>query len=229
MTRIWPHFFFIALAAAAGATRPATDLQIQERDFTLKNFHFASGETLPELRLHATTLGTLKRDAAGHATNAVMILHGTGGSGHQFLTPMFRDVLFLSGQLLDAGQYFLILPDDMGHGKSSKPSDGLHARFPHYDYSDMVTAEYRLATEGLGVDHLRLLMGTSMGCMHSWMWGETYPTAIDALMPLACLPVPIAGRNRLFRKAILDAIRHDAHHDPRAGHHRIGAGPCRSR
>ncbi len=139
----------------------------------------------------------------------MLILHGTSGSGHQFLAPQFHDVLFESGQLLDASKYFLILPDDIGHGKSSKPSDGLHARFPHYTYSDMVTAEYRLVTEGLHVGHLRLLMGTSMGCMHSWMWAERNPAFMDAVMPLACLPVPIAGRNRIWRKMLIDSIRND--------------------
>ncbi len=149
------------------------------------------------------------RNAAGHVSNAVLIMHGTGGSGHQFLTPVFRDVLFQPGQLLDASKYFIILPDDIGHGHSSKPSDGMHAHFPHYGYSDMVTAEYRLVTEGLHVDHLRLVMGTSMGCMHSWMWGERNPDFMDALMPLACVPVPIAGRNRIWRKMLIDSIRND--------------------
>ena len=139
----------------------------------------------------------------------MLILHGTGGDGHQFLRPQFADVLFAPGGLLDPAKYFIILPDDIGHGKSSKPSDGLHARFPHYDYDDMVAAQYALVTKGLGVDHLRLVMGTSMGCMHTFVWGETYPDFVDALMPLACLPVQIAGRNRLWRKMTIDAIRND--------------------
>ena len=180
-----------------------------EGDFVLHNFQFRSGESLPELNLHYTTLGKPARDAQGHTTNAVLILHGTGGTGHQFLARQFADVLFGPGQLLDATRYFIVLPDGIGHGKSSKPSDGLHAHFPQYDYDDMVLAHYRLLTEGLGVNHLRLVMGTSMGCMHSFVWGETYPDFMDALMPLACLPVQIAGRNRLWRKMLMDGIRQD--------------------
>src|SRR6202040_193878 len=149
------------------------------------------------------------RDAAGHTTNAVLILHGTGGTGQQFFQPQFAGVLFGPGQLLDAARYFIVLPDGIGHGKSSKPSDGMHAHFPQYDYDDMVAAHYRLLNEGLGVHHLRLVMGTSMGCMHSFVWGERYPDFMDALMPLACVPVPIAGRNRIWRKMVMDAIRED--------------------
>ena len=141
--------------------------------------------------------------------NAVLIMHGTGGDGHQFFRPQFADVLFKPGGLLDPAKYYIILPDDIGHGKSSKPSDGMHARFPHYDYHDMVVAEHALVTKGLDVDHLRVVMGTSMGCMHSFMWGEMYPNAMDGLLPLACLPVQISGRNRLWRKMILDGIRKD--------------------
>jgi homoserine O-acetyltransferase/O-succinyltransferase len=180
-----------------------------EGDFVVKNFKFASSESLPELRLHYTTLGKPARDAQGHVTNAVLILHGTGGTGHQFLQPVFAVELFGPGQLLDAARYYIILPDGIGHGKSSKPSDGLHAHFPQYDYDDMVLGHYRLLTEGLGVNHLRLILGTSMGCMHSFVWGETYPDFMDALMPLACLPVQIAGRNRVWRKMVMDAIRND--------------------
>ena len=149
------------------------------------------------------------RDAKGHVTNAVLILHGTGGTGQQFFRPQFANVLFGPGQLLDTSRYFIILPDDIGHGKSSKPSDGLRMKFPKYDYADMVEAEHRLVTEGLGVDHLRLVMGTSMGCMHAFMWGETFPTDMDALMPLACLPVSLAGRNRLWRAMVIQAIEAD--------------------
>ena len=144
------------------------------------------------MRLHYTTLGTARRDAAGHVTNAVLIMHGTGGDGHQFFRPQFADVLFKPGGLLDPAKYYIILPDDIGHGKSSKPSDGLHARFPHYDYHDMVVAEHALVTKGLGVDHLRVVMGTSMGCMHSFMWGEMYP-GCDGRALAAGLP---AGADR---------------------------------
>jgi len=180
-----------------------------EGDYVVHNFHFRSGETLPELRLHYATYGKPVTDAGGHVTNAVMILHGTTGSGQQFTGANFAGVLFGPGQLLDASRYFIVLPDAIGMGRSSKPSDGLHARFPHYDYDDLVAAQHALLTEGLKVDHLRLLMGTSMGCMHSWIWLETYPDFTDAAMPLACLPAQIAGRNRMWRKMIIDTIRDD--------------------
>jgi homoserine O-acetyltransferase/O-succinyltransferase len=191
--------------AAEQTSVPATT----EGDFVVHDFKFRSGETLPELRLHYATLGKPVHNAEGRVTNAVLILHGTGGTGHQFLIPIFAGELFGPGELLDATRYYIILPDGIGHGKSSKPSDGLHAHFPQYDYDDMVAAHYRLVNEGLGVNHLRLVLGTSMGCMHSFVWGETYPDFMDALMPLACLPVQIAGRNRLWRKMVMDAIRND--------------------
>src|SRR3989441_2087797 len=180
-----------------------------EGDYVVKNFKFRSGETLAELRLHYTTLGKPVRNAEGRVTNAVLILHGTGGTGSQFLQPIFAGELFGPGQLLDINRYYIILPDGIGHGKSSKPSDGLHARFPQYDYDDMVAAHHQLLSEGLGVNHLRLVLGTSTGCMHSFVWGETYPDFMDALMPLACQPVQIAGRNRIWRKMTIDAIRND--------------------
>jgi homoserine O-acetyltransferase len=195
----------VAQERAAAPPLPPTT----EGDFVIRDFHFNFGETLPELKLHYTTLGKPARDSSGKVTNAVLILHGTGGTGHQFLSPVFAGVLFGPGQLLDANRYFIILPDNIGHGHSSKPSDGLHARFPHYGYDDMVRAQRELVTQGLGVNHLRLVMGTSMGCMHSWMWGENYPDMMDALMPLACQPVPIAGRNRIWRKMLMDSIRTD--------------------
>jgi homoserine O-acetyltransferase len=180
-----------------------------EGDFVVHDFRFQSGESAAEVRMHYTTLGTPVKDAHGRTTNAVLILHGTGGTGHQFLRPIFAGVLFGPGQLLDASKYYIILPDNIGHGKSSKPSDGMHAHFPQYDYADMVSLQHELLANGLGVNHLRLVLGTSMGCMHSWIWGETYPDEMDALMPLACLPVEIAGRNRVWRKMIIDGIRQD--------------------
>src|SRR6266496_4978146 len=180
-----------------------------EGDYVIKDFRFASGESLPDQRQHYATFGRLERDARGSARNAVLILHGTGGSGRQFLRDVFAGVLFGPGQLLDTARYYVILPDGIGHGRSSKPSDGLHARFPHYTYDDMVRAHYRLLTEHLGVNHLRLVMGTSMGGMQTWVWGETYPDFMDALMPLASLPVEIAGRNRVWRRMAMDAIRND--------------------
>ncbi len=196
-------------ANAQTAAQPASMYNPQEGDYVLRDFHFQSGETLPELRMHYRTLGKPVRDGHGRVTNAMLILHGTGGSGRQFLAPQFADVLFGPGQLLDINRYFIILPDNLGHGKSSKPSDGMRAHFPQYDYDDMVLAQYELLTQGLGVNHLRLILGTSMGCMHSWVWGETYPGFMDAMMPLACLPVQIAGRNRIWRKIVIDGVRQD--------------------
>ena len=197
------------LISSAAGQRPANLPAPEEGDYVAHNFHFRSGEMLPELRLHYTTFGKPVRDASGRVTNAVLILHGTGGSGHQFFLPQFAGVLFGPGQPLDVSRYFIVLPDNLGHGKSSKPSDGLRARFPQYDYDDMVAAQHEMLEKGLGVNHLRLVMGTSMGCMHSWVWGETYPDYMDALMPLACLPVEIAGRNRMWRKMVIDGIRQD--------------------
>src|ERR671931_308607 len=164
---------------------------------------------LPVLHIHYRTLGQPERDAAGVVRNAVLIMHGTGGSGAQFTRSEFAGALFGPGALLDAAHYFIILPDDIGHGQSSKPSDGLRAQFPRYGYLDMVEAEYRLVTEGLGVNHLRLVMGTSMGGMQTWLWGERHPHFMDALLPLASLPAQIAGRNRMWRKTISEAIRSD--------------------
>ena len=178
-------------------------------DFRIPGFRFASGQVLPELSIHYRTLGTPRRDAAGVVRNAVLILHGTTGSGRGFLSPTFAGVLFGPGQLLDASKYYLILPDGIGHGESSRPSQGLHARFPAYGYDDMVAAEHALVTRGLGVDHLRLVLGTSMGAMHAWMWGEAYPGFMDGLVPLASAPVAIAGRNRAMRRMIIDDIRTD--------------------
>ena len=213
MIRLSFALMLIALLALSAwrmaEAAPQAVLQTHEGDYIARDFRFDTGAVMPELRLHYTTLGTPRRDAQGRVTNAVLILHGTGGSGHQFIRPQFSGVLFVPGGLLDAQRYFIILPDGIGHGRSSKPSDGLHAKFPEYDYRDMVAAQYRLVTDGLGIDHLRLVMGTSMGCMHSFMWGEAHPDFMDALMPLACLPVQIAGRNRIWRKMILDDIRED--------------------
>jgi homoserine O-acetyltransferase len=211
---------FLSIASLSGAVDyPAP----AEGDFTIRNFKFASGETLPELRLHYRTLGKPEKDAQGKTTNAVLIMHGTTGSGAQFVPrPEFADELFGKGQPLDATKFFIILPDGIGHGKSSKPSDGLHAKFPRYGYLDMVEAQYRLLTEGLGVNHARLVMGTSMGGMHTWLWGELHPDFMDALMPLASLPTQISGRNRVWRRMIIDAIRNDAAWN--GGEYPAGAG-----
>ena len=201
----------LALAAQARAqpVEAAAAYGAHEGEFVIRDFHFRSGERLPALKLHYMTLGSPRRDASGAVTNAVLILHGTGGSGKQFLAPQFAGELYGPGQPLDVRRYFIILPDDIGHGASSKPSDGLRMRFPRYGYGDMVEAEHALVTRGLGVAHLRLIMGTSMGCMHAFLWGEAWPRAMDALMPLACLPVQIAGRNRLWRAMVVDAIESD--------------------
>jgi homoserine O-acetyltransferase len=214
----FPNIFGCAavflIAAAAGSVAAADYPKPTEADFIARDFKFASGETLPEIRIHYRTFGHIARDASGHATNVVLIGHGTGGSGASLVDSNIGNTLFAAellgkGQPLDAEKYFVVVPDGLGHGKSSKPSDGLHARFPHYGYRDMVEAQYRLLTEGLKVDHLRLAMGTSMGGMQTWMWGELHPDFMDALMPLASLPAAIAGRNRMWRKIAIDAIRAD--------------------
>ncbi len=194
-----PVLFLLVTAAAQGDTG----------SFVLTNFRFASGDVLPELRLHYRTLGKPRRDAANVVRNAVLILHGTGGSGRQFLSPLFAGELYGPGQPLDTTTHYLILPDNVGHGRSSKPSDGLHAHFPRYRYEDMVAAQYRLVRDGLHVNHLLLVMGTSMGCMHSWLWAERYPDAMDGVVPLACLPTQIAGRNRMWRRMLSAGIRSD--------------------
>jgi homoserine O-acetyltransferase len=216
LMRPWQFLSACALSAALSVTLAAAPADSPTRgglpaegDYVIRDFPFASGEMLPELRLHYTTLGQPRRDSHGRVTNAVLILHGTGGSGRSLLNEHFAGALFGHGQLLDSTRYFIILPDGIGHGKSSKPSDGLHARFPQYTYGDMLAAQHALVLEGLQVDHLRLVMGTSMGCMHTFMWGEAYPDFASALMPLACLPVQIAGRNRLWRDLLMQAIRAD--------------------
>jgi homoserine O-acetyltransferase/O-succinyltransferase len=180
-----------------------------EGDFIVKDFRFASGESLPELRIHYRTFGQPRADRNGVVRNAVLIMHGTGGSGASLVRDEFAGELFGAGQPLDATHYFIVLPDGIGHGKSSKPSDGLHARFPHYGYNDMVQAQYLLLTQGLKVNHARLVLGTSMGGMHTWLWGEQHARFMDALMPLASLPTQISGRNRVWRRTIIDAIRND--------------------
>lgn len=205
---------FLALLAAILAPAPARAQspaapRVAEGEATFRDFRFASGETLPELRIHYVTLGAPRRDARGVVRNAVLVLHGTGGTGRGFLSPNFAGVLFGPGQPLDTARFYVILPDGIGHGGSSKPSDGLHSRFPHYTYDDMVRAQHRLLTERLGVSHLRLVMGTSMGCMHAWVWGYAHPDFADGLVPLACAPAPIAGRNRMMRRMIMDDIRAD--------------------
>src|SRR5258708_2273831 len=209
MNRTLRIFAFLLSILAASFVSAADYPAPTEGDYTIRDFKFTSGETLPELRLHYRTLGKPEKDAQGKTTNAVLIMHGTTGSGAQFIRPEFAGELFGKDQPLDAAKFFIVLPDAIGHGKSSKPSDGTHAKFPRYGYLDMVEAQYRLLTEGLGVNHARLVMGTSMGGMHTWLWGETHPEFMDALMPLASLPTQISGRNRVWRRMIIDAIRTD--------------------
>jgi homoserine O-acetyltransferase len=199
----------LALLSVARASAAPTVWPTHDSAFDIPNFTFKDGGTLPVLHLHYLTLGSPHRDAAGHVDNAVLLLHGTGGDAHSLMNPVFSDVLFGPGQPLDITKYYLILPDDIGHGQSSKPSDGLRMRFPKYDYDDMVRSQHAMLTDGLHVDHLRLILGTSMGCMQTFVWGETYPTFADALAPFACLPVELAGRNRMMRYMMIDAIERD--------------------
>jgi len=209
MTYLRPLILLTCAAVVASSAFAAEYPAPVEADFVLRNFRFANGETLPELRLHYRTLGKPLRDEQGVVRNAVWIGHGTGGSGAQFIRPEFAGELFGAGQPLDAAKYFIVLPDGIGHGKSAKPSDGMRARFPQYGYTDMVEAQYRLLTEGLKLNHLRLVMGTSMGGMQTWVWGERHPEFMDALLPLASLPTQISGRNRVWRRTLIDAIRND--------------------
>lgn len=201
--------FVISVLIATATLRAADYPAPTEGDYTIRNFKFVSGEILPELRIHYRTLGKPEKDAQGKTSNAVLITHGTTGSGAQFIRPEFAGELFGKDQPLDATRLFNVLPDGIGHGKSSKPSDGRHAKFPRYGYIDMVEAQYRLLTDGLGLNHARVVMGTSMGGMHTWVWGELHPDFMDALMPLASLPTQISGRNRAWRRLVIDAIRND--------------------
>ncbi len=201
------RYAFLALVAVAAPRALAA--QGDTATVHLANVRFASGETLPDVRLHYLSMGRPRRDAAGVTSNAVLLLHGTTGSGRQFLTPIFASEMFGPGQPLDTSVFYVVMPDNIGHGASSKPSDGLHARFPHYTYDDMVDLQRRLLTEKLGVNHLLLVLGTSMGCMHAWVWGTRYPDFVDGLVPLACLPAEIAGRNRMMRTMIMNDITQD--------------------
>ena len=199
----------LALSAPLAAQPAAKVWPTVERDIALKDFRFATGERLETVNMHVTTLGTPRRNAAGKIDNAILVLHGTGGSGKQFLQPHFADELYGPGDPLDINRYFIILPDNLGHGGSSKPSNGLRTKFPKYDYADMVEAQRRMLAEGFGIDHLRLIFGTSMGCMHIFVWGQTHPRFADALMPMACQPIEIAGLNRMWRQLAIDGIKRD--------------------
>src|SRR4030095_467983 len=198
-----------ALLIGAGSAAAATYPAHVEGDHVVRNFRFGTGEVLPELRLHYRTIGTPRRDQTGVIRNAVLLLHGTSGTGANFLAPDFAGQLFEQGQLLDGNTYFIIIPDAIGTGRARPPSDGLRAKFPRYDYADIVTAQHMLVTEKFGVTHLRLLLGTSMGAMQTWMWAETYPGVSDAFVALASNSVAIAGRNRMYRRMIIDSIRSD--------------------
>ena len=211
-SRLAPAFLAFVLVAGLGAADPPPPTNPSSRaegDFLVHDVRFADGGTLGEVRLHYRTLGAPVRDGHGRVTNAVLVLHGTGGSGAPFLSPSFGGRLFGPGQTLDASRYFIVIPDSVGHGGSSKPSDGLRGKFPRYTYDDMVELQRRLLVEKLGVDHLRLVMGTSMGGMETWVWGTSSPGFMDALFPLAALPVAIGGRNRIWRKLAMDSIRDD--------------------
>lgn len=204
-----PVRWFVLLAVVPLPAPSSAVAQGRQGDFVARKVTFADGEYLDEVRLHYTTLGSPRKDAAGTVRNAVLILHGTGGTGRGFLSPTFAGGAFGPGKVLDTTQYYVILPDNVGHGASSKPSDGLRMKFPHYGYADMVALQHRLLTEGLGINHLRLVMGTSMGCMHSWIWVERYKDFADGAVPLACVPTQIAGRNRMMRRMIMDFIMDD--------------------
>jgi len=208
MTALIRSLLFLFLAAPV-LVRAADYPPPTEGDYVIRDFKFTSGETMPELKIHYRTIGKAAKDEKGVVRNAVLITHGTTGSGAQFIRPEFAGELFGAGQPLDAAKFFIVLPDGIGHGKSSKPSDGMHAKFPRYGYVDMVEAQFRLLTDGLGVNHARLVMGTSMGGMHTWLWGELHPDFMGALMPLASLPTQISGRNRAWRRMVIDAIRND--------------------
>jgi homoserine O-acetyltransferase/O-succinyltransferase len=202
-----PRFLAGLLLGVLAFELHAAELAVAQADYVIRDFHFSNGETLPELRLHYSTLGKPVRDADGVVRNAVLVLHGTTGAGASFLNDAFAGTLFGPGQPLDASRYYIIIPDGLGRGGSTKPSDGLHARFPRYGYADVVTAQHLLVTQGLGVDRLRLVLGTSMGGMQTWMWAERYPDMMDAAMPIACQPIALSGRNLLFRQIVTQAIR----------------------
>ena len=199
----------LALAAAAAAQSPSAFPTPERHDFIVKNFRLQSGETLPEVRIHYRTVGTPIRGANGKITNGVLVMHGSSGDAGQVLAPSFSAPLLSKGAPLDAGKHFLIFPDNLGNGRSTKPSDGLRAKFPKYGYHDMVTLQHQLVTEGLGIDRLKLIIGISMGGMHAWLWGIRYPEAMDGLIPIAAQPVAIEGRNLLWRRILSQAIRKD--------------------
>jgi homoserine O-acetyltransferase len=209
MARLLFSIILAAFAPLGAAAQSANYPAPVEGDFIARDFVFTSGERLPEVKLHYRTVGAPHKDADGVVRNGVLILHGTGGSGGGFLSRTYAGMLFGKGQPLDAEKYYIILPDNIGHGQSSKPSDGLRMKFPKYRYTDMVKLQHELVTKGLGLTNLKLVMGTSMGAMHAWNWGYMYPGFAAGLVPLASNPVEIGGRNRVWRKLLIDAIEKD--------------------
>ena len=202
-------WIFALLTAMLPMQAMAAPLVVREGDVQLRNFRFATGQTLPALRIHYRTLGTPHRNARGEIDNAILILHSSGSQGSQFLRDEFAGVLFGPGQPLDIQRYFVILPDAIGHGSSSKPSEGLRTRFPRYDYYDMVDAQRGMLDKAFGIRKLRLVMGTSLGCSNTFLWATRFPGTAAAYLPLACLPKEVSGQNRVWRKAVLDSIRAD--------------------
>lgn len=209
MKRLAAAIVVLGMTLAGANAGAQSALRMSESNFNLHDVRLNNGETMDLLRLHYTTLGQAQRDASGRITNAIMLLHGTTGTGKNFLMPSLADNLFGPDQSLDVSRYYIVLPDGIGAGGSSKPSDGLRGHFPHYGYIDQVEMQYRLLAEGLGIDHLRLVLGTSMGCMHTWLWGERHPDMADALVALGCMPIAISGRNMFWREMVLRAIRDD--------------------
>lgn len=214
MKRLAPLFLLLcatALVAQSPSAKSLSAVAPVEGDYVLHNLTFVDGQSLPEAKMHYMTMGTPQRDARGQVTNAVVVLHGTNRAGRVFMIPGFAGELFGPGQLLDTSRYYVIIPDQFGAGmgKSTKPSEGLHARFPHYDYADMIRVTQQMLEDGLKVNHLRLLIGTSMGCMQGFLWGESRPDYIDSMLLLSCLPVQVAGRNRMVRKIMIDDVKKD--------------------
>jgi homoserine O-acetyltransferase len=199
-----------SVSAAVTQTQSASALPpVTRHDFVVKDFKFQNGQALPEVRIHYRTMGTPARDAAGRIRNAVLVLHGSSGDAGQVLAPSFTEPLMSAGAPFDAARHYMIFPDNLGNGSSTKPSDGLRARFPNYGYADMIELQRLLVMNHLGIERLRAIVGISMGAMHAWMWGVKYPAAMDALIPVAALPTPIQGRNLLWRTILTNAIRTD--------------------
>jgi homoserine O-acetyltransferase/O-succinyltransferase len=208
-TMTWTLAVFAALTLLGATPLEAQMFAVTEHQFMVRNFRLVSGDTLPEVRIRYRTIGTPRKDAQGRISNAVLVLHGSSGDASQVLAPSFTGPLLAAGQPLDAAMHYLIFPDNIGNGGSTKPSDGLRARFPKYGYTDMVELQHRLVTQHLGIARLKLIIGISMGGMHAWLWGARYPDAMQALVPIAAMPTAIQGRNLLWRTILTQAIRND--------------------